>query len=76
MDIDLAMERFARAEREQEARRKLEISERDYWKMRTSEVGRLVGEDWDDMSTFVQRARGAEGPQEGGLRVAARRGRR
>ena len=30
MDIDLAMERFARAEREQEARHKLEISESDY----------------------------------------------
>lgn len=37
-----------------------EISERDYWKTRTGEVGRLVGEDWDDMSTFVRRARGAE----------------
>ena len=37
-----------------------EISERDYWKTRTCEVGRLVGEDWDDMSTFVQRARGAD----------------
>ncbi|WP_439622059.1 HAD family hydrolase [Shinella sp.] len=37
-----------------------EISERDYWKTRTSEVGRLVGEDWSDMSTFVRRARGAE----------------
>ncbi|CAN7390590.1 HAD-IA family hydrolase [Mesorhizobium sp. LjNodule214] len=37
-----------------------EISERDYWKTRTREVGRMVGEDWDDMSTFVQRARGAD----------------
>ncbi|RRH98452.1 HAD family hydrolase [Mesorhizobium tamadayense] len=37
-----------------------EISERDYWKTRTREVGRLVGEDWRDMSTLVQRARGAE----------------
>jgi len=37
-----------------------EISERDYWKTRTSEVGRLIGEDWHDMSTFVQRARGAD----------------
>jgi putative hydrolase of the HAD superfamily len=36
------------------------ISERDYWKTRTREVGRLIGEDWDDMSTFVQRARGAD----------------
>lgn len=37
-----------------------EISERDYWKARTREVGRLVGEDWEDMSTFVRRARGAD----------------
>lgn len=37
-----------------------EISERDYWRTRTREVGRLVGEDWQDMSTFVQRARGAD----------------
>ena len=37
-----------------------EISERDYWKTRTHEVGKLVGEDWLDMSTFVQRARGAD----------------
>ncbi|TPI48045.1 HAD-IA family hydrolase [Mesorhizobium sp. B2-9-1] len=37
-----------------------EISEREYWKTRTREVGQLVGEDWRDMSTFVQRARGAD----------------
>jgi putative hydrolase of the HAD superfamily len=37
-----------------------EISERDYWKTRTREVGKMVGEDWQDMSTFVQRARGAD----------------
>lgn len=37
-----------------------EISERDYWRTRTSEVGGLVGEDWQAMETFVQRARGAE----------------
>ncbi|TIU44625.1 MAG: HAD family phosphatase, partial [Mesorhizobium sp.] len=36
-----------------------EITERDYWRTRTSEVGRLVGEDWQAMETFVQRARGA-----------------
>lgn len=36
------------------------ISERDYWTARTREVGRLVGEDWQDMQTFVQRARGAD----------------
>ncbi len=37
-----------------------EISERDYWTTRTREVGRLVGEDWQDMQTFVKRARGAD----------------
>lgn len=37
-----------------------EITERDYWMTRTREVGKLVGEDWADMKTFVQRARGAE----------------
>jgi putative hydrolase of the HAD superfamily len=34
------------------------ISERDYWLERTREVGRLLGEDWTRMETFVQRARG------------------
>ncbi len=37
-----------------------EISERDYWLTRSREVGRLVGEDWNRMETFVQRARGAD----------------
>lgn len=37
-----------------------EISERDYWLARTREVGGLVGESWQDMSTLVQRARGAD----------------
>ena len=37
-----------------------EISERDYWMARTRQVGKLVGEDWTTMMTFVQRARGAE----------------
>ncbi len=37
-----------------------EITERDYWMTRTAEVGRLVGEDWRDMQTFVERARGAD----------------
>ena len=37
-----------------------EITERDYWMTRTREVGALVGEDWADMKTFVQRARGAD----------------
>ena len=36
------------------------ITERDYWTTRTREVGQLVGEDWTDMKTFVQRARGAD----------------
>lgn len=36
------------------------LSERGYWLARTREVGRLVGEDWDRMETFVQRARGAD----------------
>lgn len=36
------------------------LSERDYWLARTREVGRLLGEDWDRMETFVQRARGAD----------------
>ena len=34
------------------------ISERGYWLTRTHEVGRLLGEDWDQMEIFVQRARG------------------
>jgi putative hydrolase of the HAD superfamily len=42
------------------AMQKREITERDYWMTRTREVGALVGEDWSDMKTFVQRARGAE----------------
>ena len=37
-----------------------EITERDYWMTRTREVGRLVGEDWDEMRIFVQRTRGAD----------------
>lgn len=37
-----------------------EITERDYWMMRTREVGVMLGEDWTDMQTFVQRARGAD----------------
>lgn len=34
------------------------ISERDYWLVRTREVGALLGERWDRMETLVQRARG------------------
>jgi putative hydrolase of the HAD superfamily len=37
-----------------------ETSERDYWLMRSREVGRMLGEDWPDMETFVKRARGAD----------------
>lgn len=37
-----------------------EITERDYWMTRTREVGAMLGEQWDDMKTFVQRARGAD----------------
>ncbi len=36
------------------------LSEREYWMTRTREVGRLLGENWDRMETFVQRARGAD----------------
>lgn len=42
------------------AMQKRELTERDYWMERTREVGRLVGEDWTEMKTFVQRARGAD----------------
>ena len=37
-----------------------EISERDYWQQRTAQTGALLGETWDRMATFVQRARGAD----------------
>ncbi len=37
-----------------------QISERAYWLHRTQEVGRLLGEDWTEMQTLVQRARGAD----------------
>ncbi|MGY3697423.1 putative hydrolase of the HAD superfamily [Bradyrhizobium sp. USDA 3240] len=42
------------------AMQRSEISERDYWLTRSREVGRMVGEDWRDMETFVKRARGAD----------------
>lgn len=35
-----------------------EISERDYWLQRTKEVGLLVGQNWTEMQTLVQKARG------------------
>jgi putative hydrolase of the HAD superfamily len=37
-----------------------EISEREYWAQRTSEVGGLLGEHWTEMSQFVMAARGAD----------------
>ena len=37
-----------------------EISERDYWKSRTAEVDKLVGQNWNEMSDFVRAARGAD----------------
>lgn len=37
-----------------------EITERDYWHIRAAETGKLIGEDWRDMQSFVIRARGAE----------------
>ncbi len=36
-----------------------EISEREYWRLRTVEVAELVGADWTEMSEFVRAARGA-----------------
>ena len=36
------------------------ISERDYWRERTREVGALLGQDWTEMSQFVRAARGAD----------------
>ena len=44
------------------------ISEREYWMARTRSVGALVGEDWQDMQTFVQRARGADVGTMSGIR--------
>jgi putative hydrolase of the HAD superfamily len=35
-----------------------EISERDYWLFRAKETGQLLGENWQSMQDFVQRARG------------------
>jgi putative hydrolase of the HAD superfamily len=37
-----------------------ELTERDYWLIRSREVGALLGEEWTDMQTFVKRARGAD----------------
>lgn len=35
-----------------------EITERDYWLTRAKEVGKMLGEEWSQMSQFVIRARG------------------
>lgn len=36
------------------------ITERNYWQKRTTEVARLIGADWSEMSDFVKAARGAD----------------
>ena len=36
------------------------ISERDYWRARTVQVGELVGKKWTEMAQFVKAARGAD----------------
>jgi len=37
-----------------------EISQRDYWLVRSKEVGAMVGEQWNTMMEFVKRARGSD----------------
>ncbi|NOX74325.1 MAG: HAD-IA family hydrolase [Alphaproteobacteria bacterium] len=37
-----------------------EISERDYWRIRTLEVAKLAGRNWQEMSDFVIAARGSD----------------
>lgn len=37
-----------------------DLSEREYWATRTTEVARLVGANWREMSEFVRSARGAD----------------
>lgn len=39
-----------------------EISERDYWQLRTREVSHMAGQSWNEMSEFVIAARGAQDP--------------
>jgi putative hydrolase of the HAD superfamily len=59
-----------------------EISEREYWRLRAREVGRLVGEDWHDMQSFIRRIRGDDPNQsirpeaDAFIREAKRRGKR
>ncbi|MCH9852592.1 MAG: HAD-IA family hydrolase [Alphaproteobacteria bacterium] len=38
------------------------ITERDYWQMRTKQVGALIGTDWHKMQDFVMAARGKMNP--------------
>jgi putative hydrolase of the HAD superfamily len=40
-----------------------EISERDYWLTRSKEVGAMLGEEWADMQTLVNRSRSADPDQ-------------
>ncbi|MDQ7069708.1 MAG: HAD-IA family hydrolase [Rhodobacterales bacterium] len=47
-------------DREWRAMQAEEISERDYWHIRTQEVAKMVGKNWSQMSDFVQAARGAD----------------
>jgi putative hydrolase of the HAD superfamily len=37
-----------------------EISEREYWQERIGEVGRLIGEQWSSINSFMRRARAVE----------------
>lgn len=37
-----------------------EMSEREYWLARASEIGRLVGETWTDVATFLRRTWGRD----------------
>lgn len=60
-----------------EAMQRDEISERDYWLLRSRETGARLGERWEDMQTLVRRARGADPdrmirPQTAALIEAAR----
>lgn len=59
-----------------------EITEREYWRLRATEVGHLVGEDWGDVVSFLRRIRGTDPNQsirpeaEAFIREAQRRGKR
>lgn len=59
-----------------------EITEREYWRLRAREVGQLVGEDWDDVVSFLRRIRGTDPNQsirpeaDSFIREAQRRGKR